>query len=248
MLYLPDGIWTVGPGNVAVNYNCQLYSGYHWYDPNDTKLAWGVTMQCPTKIMGLGKFDSATWVGSHEIIEGLTDPTLEGWSLQCANGTPPQKCTVWQDVPAWPGEAGDLCAWTHHEEAGFTFTRIWSNAAAASGGDPCVPAVASPYVCVSTAQEWYAIQPGQSLPIPITGWADAPSSDWSIAAYVYQQRQGPQFQVSTSQKTINAGQQATLNVVAPPWVTSGAWAAIGIHSALSATSEVHPWAVGVYVP
>src|SRR5205823_1969425 len=72
-------------------------------------------------------------------------------------------------------------------EGRFTYQRVWSNRAAAVGGDPCVPAIAATYMNVWIAYGWYPVKPGATVSIDVTGWATADVRAWEIDAQVEQE-------------------------------------------------------------
>jgi hypothetical protein len=149
-----------------------------------------------------------------------------------------------------------MCVGTRTLEGSFIYQRSWSNAAAATGGDPCVPAQ-TPYYSVSAAQDWYKMAPGAMLDIPITGWSTARTKDWALDALQLTGTGTFEATVTspTSTKigtatiyTINNGGAATLHVTAP--ATAGSVAVILVTSLSltpSATQDLfHFWPVGVY--
>jgi hypothetical protein len=125
-------------------------------------------------------------------VESATDPLGRGYRLPGVTAQP-WDASIWQ---AWdPGskevEIGDLCEGTRTFEivtgspsGGWEFQRMWSNAAAAAGGDPCAPPEAVPYASVSAPQGWYSVTAGGSVDIPITGWSAAATTPWLVHASV----------------------------------------------------------------
>jgi hypothetical protein len=248
-LYLPQNVWVVDPTTNKANTNCALYEGFHYYDLNNTSFVWAVAQQCPMGggIPGLSTpVQAATHVASHEILEAATNVhATDGWSLDCGNDNPPN-CTPWLYVPAYPGEVGDLCAWTVTNEAGFVFTRAWSNAAAAAGGDPCVPAATTPYVSAGTAQSWYTIAAGQTLQVPVTGWAPSAAPAWKIYSYAGYDPKSEFTVTPNAFVSLGVGGSTTFSVSAPSTAVSGDYVVVDVASYTS--TEIHPWAVGFYVP
>lgn len=249
MLYLPQNVWVVDPTSNQPNTNCQYYEGFHYYDVNNLSFIWAIAQQCPMGggIPGLTTpVQAATHVASHEILEAATDVHgTDGWNLDCGNDNPPN-CTPWYYVPAAPGEIGDLCAWTQTTEAGFIFTRVWSNAAAAAGGDPCVPAMAAPFVSAGTAQSWYTIAAGQTLQVPVTGWASGSSAAWQIYSYSGYDAKNEFTVTPNAFESLSVGGSSTFSVAAPSTAVSGDFVVVDVASYTS--TEIHPWAVGFYVP
>jgi hypothetical protein len=105
-------------------------------------------------------------------------------------------------------------------------------------------------VNVSVPQDWYAITPGQSVPIPFTGWSTAPAEDWLIS--IAQSNSTGAFKtspiafdagasVTTSlgsgtkppcfdRQAMNNGQSGTLTVTAPASAASGDFTVLEIRS------------------
>jgi hypothetical protein len=258
MLYLPPGIDIVdtqGP-----NTNCQYYGGYHTsYGTGGD--GWGVGQHCPLTGTGLTDIQWMTIVGSHEVVEAATDPVPgNGYSPASPDTQSPWTQPPWE--AALYGEVGDMCVSTQVTEGSFTYQRIWSNVAAAKGGDPCVPPFSKyAYVNASAPQGWYTVTAGGSVQIPVTGFSDRATEDWVVAAQMWTSS-GSTFTASVTSATTlhtdagdyattNNGKQSTLTVTAPVGVASGTWASIGIYSiptVYSGDDPYHLWFVGVYVP
>ena len=141
-LYLPSGTQVDQGGGVA----CKDFGAYHdEVRLNDAvQLVFAVIPRCEeyTTAIGssIGGADFVTFSSSHEFIEAATDPY-------------PFSKPAYQDVDtdhalwSWvfASEVGDLCArgqsWTSApNDVGVAVQRMWSNAAAKAGKDPCVPA------------------------------------------------------------------------------------------------------------
>jgi hypothetical protein len=205
-----------------------------------------------------------TIVGSHEVAEAASDPTPStGWT-PAALGPQPWTQSPW--IAAVYGEIGDMCVSTQITEGSFTYQRIWSNLAAAKGGDPCVPPFSSAaYYNASAPKDWYTIAAGGTASITLTGFSDRAAPDWAVEAQMWNSggaTPAPKFQANVTSPTVyhtdagdypttNNGKTSTLTVTAPAGVTSGTWATIAIYtSPLVPEGEdpYHLWFVGVYVP
>ncbi len=87
-----------------------------------------------------------TFTLSHELVEGVTDPR---WEHDYAWGAVDGPHQVWSYVT--DGELADLCEFADtflwNDAPGMTYTiqRIWSNAAAHAGTDPCIGDPTTPY-------------------------------------------------------------------------------------------------------
>jgi hypothetical protein len=116
-----------------------------------------------------------TFVASHELAEAATDPApLSGY-----------------DFGFGEGEVGDLCVGLAVQDS-YALTTIWSNSAAAKGGDPCVPATGLPYVDVdpSPAQVNIPATAGGSVDVTLTGWSTSLVGDWVLEVSVAGQAAG----------------------------------------------------------
>ncbi len=110
-----------------------------------------------------------TFVAAHELIESATDPSpLSGYSFGFGEGEVADLC----DVPTTQG--------------GYSVPTVWSNSAAAQGGDPCVPSTGAPYVDVDPAPATLSIgsSQGASVAVTLTGWSTAQVGDWLLEVSV----------------------------------------------------------------
>jgi hypothetical protein len=182
LVYLPDSA-TFAP--VYAN-----FCGYHMPYPSSTTSTGdqvSAVHRCKpyTKDTELGLL---TLVASHEIVESATDPLDQGYNIGSASATP-WDAGIWQGWYQGHVELGDLCEGTRFyevadggPEGGFEYQRMWSNAAAAKGGDPCAPPYDEPYYSVATPMGWYPVTAGGSVTIPVTGWSAGPTGDWLVKA------------------------------------------------------------------
>lgn len=137
-------------------------------------------------------------------------------------------------------------------EQGFAFQRIWSVAAAAQGGDPCIPASATGFYDVTQqpgTPSWLPIAAGKSVKIPLVGWATTAGTPpwWLLSSYVSESSAGlasattkvssaktGTFSVACGASPIadNAGAAGapTVTVTAPAGAASGDWAVVEIDS------------------
>lgn len=253
VVFLPRGV--LPAGGPACDYHAP-------YDSGGNAIA--IIAYCT----GTESLASLTVAASHEIIESASDPALTAWYIA------PNRYKPWLDTP-WGFDDGissigeenaDLCLGTHYTEGGFTYTRVYSNAAAAHGGDPCVPSLDVPYYNVSSPSSWYTATNGVAH-ITLTGWSTAQIEDWLVGAYVdAAQPSAPTVTFDggstilaggKSYPAVNNGRTITLTVTFPAGAPEYDFAVIHVWSerlnaALSgprAGEDVdHGWAVGVYIP
>jgi hypothetical protein len=142
-------------------------------------------------------------------------------------------------------------------EGDFYYQRSFSNQAAASDRDPCVPALLGAYYGATTENPWYAGAAGATLTIPVVGWSTAPTADWIVRARVQNTSDDTlTFSAATGGARLNNGVGATLTVTIPSGAPSGAWAAIYLlaerrdqnQQLLPGEDIAHLQMVGVYVP
>jgi hypothetical protein len=173
--------------------SCSVFGGYHnSMTVGGTRFAYAVVNECPP-MTGTTRtpLQETTLEASHEILEAATDPA----QIQTSNGqevgyylnlTDPS-ILPWNAVAG--GEAGDLCldflglGQDATTEGGFTVQRIWSNAAAAAGGDPCVPAVADTYFNVAPETWLLATDVGGSATFTADAFSTAAIADWNVEGY-----------------------------------------------------------------
>jgi hypothetical protein len=120
--------------------SCSSFGGYHSYItlPNGVNVAYAVIPRC-SSFDGFVGIDAVTAAASHELVEGTTDPYGTAYS----SADPAHR--YWSQLVGGGGEIGDMCAqtlesFTHFPDLpAYLVQRCWSNKAALTGGDPCVP-------------------------------------------------------------------------------------------------------------
>jgi hypothetical protein len=244
LLYLPAGVTVVEVGQP--NTNCNSFGGYHArFGTLGDNLA--VIQRCADDV-------NAMIVASHEVLESATDPDGRGYALPGIGRRPWQE-PIWNAVDLRGDvELADLCEGSFWVETAGVFQRIWSNRAAAAGGDPCVPALGEPYFNTSVAQDWYTIPIGQTASIPITGWSTGSIGSWGVTAEV--EGSVPGFSAIAQPNSIGAGDSVTLTVTAPANAASNDFAVILLESTPPPvganqqpfTDSAHLAYVGVYIP
>jgi hypothetical protein len=272
VVYLPSG--------ATLEYG---YCAYHAAYPFETSAGDEVAViaRCEPEPITENQLGELTRNATSSIIDAITDPLGEGYMLP--------------DPPAqpWTGSAwlssgdvflGSMCAGTRIFETtdggpagGWELSRIWSNAAAAAGGDPCIPAHDDPYYTVSAPQGWYSAEPGETVTIPITGWSAGTTTSWLFSPAHVADTNDPTLLdgvadggIASSSEAgagttgdcyvrgaMNDGTNGTVEVTMPLSAQSGDYLVVGIHSFREdpatcyppATEDLfHVWPVGVYVP
>jgi len=161
-----------------------------------------------------------------------------------------------------------MCEGTRYLDGGFYYQRVFSNQAAALGGDPCVPAIPTPYFNVAT-NGWYSTTTGE-VSVPITGWSVGTVEEWVMFPISGQHTPSlPSATLSFSCPDtvlangvrycgINNGKTGTLRVVLPPGSGSQSFFTFHLFSlrigadgqlvAAPGEDNFHTWIFGVYVP
>ena len=219
---------------------CVAFAGYHDYDPTDG-VVYAVIPACP--------FENPIGHSiAHEIFEAASDPQPHvnpGYAFTWSVG---ESIASFPYVATENTELADLCntAASLTLGNGLVATRVWSNAAADAGTDPCVPAPAGEiYFTVSPepgdggSQKVPGVataQPGlgqpQTVVFNLTGWSTAPRPDWLLTATVGEATFTPTifFGRDAGSATVNNGQTATLTVQLPADLPFGSYAGIVVNS------------------
>jgi hypothetical protein len=247
LLYLPAGITIISGG--VPNTGCQRFSAYHF--PFGTR---GDNLAVVQRCTATDTLDELTVSASHEIIESATDPDLKSWSLPVVTPFHPWTEDVWSSSQLGGRvEVGDICEATFWYESSHFYQRVWSNAAARAGGDPCVPALNEPYYSTTFDQGWYPVAPAGSVAIPVEGWATGSTPAWGLDTFVTGVVPGFTASFPTGVTTLAAGARTTLTVAAPATAFSGSFAVVNVLSTRPQdgqhhTDGAHFAFVGVYVP
>jgi hypothetical protein len=217
----PSTIYTVFlPANVTFTFggmtSCMGFGGYHSERGN---MVYALVPRCPSHTAG--PLDVVTAATSHELIEAATDPH--------PGSNPAFNAVV--DYATWANfqtELGDMCEFVPAAWRGMAGShvvqRTWSNAAAAAGHDPCVPAPATPYVAaapvvptqtITVLGQQYTtralIMPvGTTQTIEVDLFSDAPTGSFSVALGTY--GQAGDFTASWDSQTGNNGDKLHLTL------------------------------------
>jgi hypothetical protein len=144
---------------------CTEFDGYHdEVTLGSTTVAYASVCSCPGfDGKGVDEIQQITVAMSHELIEAATDPFVQ---------SNPAYYQTDDDNPAWTlatgGEVADMCelddgSFVIPQGSKYMVQKSWSNAAAAAGAWPCVPA--------TSAGPYFAATPVLSDEISISGWS-----------------------------------------------------------------------------
>jgi hypothetical protein len=131
---------------------CSLEGGHHTSTSvNGSEVAYAVVLQCADDD-GAIDVSEITLIASHEIGEASVDP----FATTLAWATIDDDHIAWDLMLAFQNENGDLCEFfpeapleSPEPALPVTVQREWSNASAAAGHNPCVPAPPEPYFNVT---------------------------------------------------------------------------------------------------
>lgn len=136
-------------------------------DAASTAVPYVVVPRCPP-LAGLDDWDTLSSTTSHELVEESTDP-FKIDAKHAAWFTDDPDHVSWSFAPPF-SEIADMCsadatAYVHVPDVDGAVQRVWSNAAAAAGKNPCVPAPAG--------QIYFNAAPVllEDVPISFAGWS-----------------------------------------------------------------------------
>jgi hypothetical protein len=179
--------------------SCKAFGGYHSsVAASGVPVAYAVVPECTEQ--GLTTLETITAAASHELAEASTDPypgTGAPAYLQVdANHF------YWEAIVGG-GEIGDLCAqWPNSyfapPDLASIVQRVWSNASAKVGRDPCQPELpkeiyfnSAPLMSDSVqilfegthfGTQGIAIVPGSSKTVPVQLYSEGPIGPWNVQA------------------------------------------------------------------
>jgi hypothetical protein len=136
--YMDGDVVEAGSIPSTASQSCKEFGGYHSAIQlsDGTLAAYSVVPRC-AGFDGFTGIDAVTAAASHEFSEAATDPFLDAYS------SVDRPHRYWSSLMGG-GEVGDMCAqnlgsFLKFSELPYTVQRIWSNKAALTGLDPCVP-------------------------------------------------------------------------------------------------------------
>jgi hypothetical protein len=176
--------------------SCQLggFDGYHSSTTiGSQQVPYAVVPECPGGAAAgntppITTLQNTTVTASHEILEATTDPdpnasntSAIGYYLDFTNAN-----LGWIDIQGG-GELADLCIdpflldQDETPEGSFTVQRIWSNAQAAAGLDPCNPIPSGEvYFNASPASSYFVMDVGSSVTFEVNAFSMGSRGDWTL--------------------------------------------------------------------
>jgi hypothetical protein len=201
----PNAIYTIFyPQSVVLRdgtlgTSCQDFSGYHSETSASPHAVYAVIAACPM-FAEFGITDGVTIAASHEWVESATDPHH---ATNPAFGFTDPNHAEWM-LYTGLAEVGDVCvldstAYTALSGTSHVISRTWSNEAAMSGHNPCVPEDTSTYfiarpvftdtVPIATGYPGWAhtqgiqVKLGDTKTVEVDLMSDGPRSAWDVSAY-----------------------------------------------------------------
>jgi hypothetical protein len=169
--------------------SCDAFAAYHnSMSAGGVQFMYVVVTACASDPGYVGpsltEIQQSTFAASHEIVEAATDPFVTGTSTGFYLDTRDPAGLPWNNLAG--GETADLCedilglGQDQATEDGFTVTRVWNNAAARAGGDPCVPASTAVYINAAPETWLVKIEVGASATLVADAFSSAPAADWLV--------------------------------------------------------------------
>jgi hypothetical protein len=150
-------------------------------------------------------------------------------------------------------ESADMCSFTQFGFTdpifGYQAVPVWSNEAIAAGQSPCQPWNSKvPFANVDgPSDDYISVTPGQTLTVPLVGWATAPTTAWRISTI---DQWGPgDFEANPvlGASTITNGGHVAMSLTIPATATSGQKDVVWIESSTLDQRYVAGWMVGLSV-
>jgi hypothetical protein len=192
VLYFPSSTFitlTEQSGQTAAT--CMQFIGYHnaIVDGTATPVPYAIVQGCPPpQGSGLTPLEALTFTASHEILEAVTDPVQTAKALGYYLDPNASAVVAWNLFAG--GEAADLCVdatglrQDQTVQDGYTVQRIWSDANAANGLDPCVPVAAGDVyfnVAPKGASSLLVLNVGGTATFEADAFSTAPTPSWTLA-------------------------------------------------------------------
>jgi hypothetical protein len=241
MIYFPTTTnITVGGSTL-----CEISGGGYHYESevnaNGHSFAYAVVSPCPG--LPAPPPENIVWAASHEFIESATDP----YFISAPGYVILDPSQAWGSIG---GEVGDLCTyvlpqWT---EGSYTYLqRVYSNASAASGGDPCIPSPAAYFGTDIEPQTFVPVAAGKTATFQVKGWSTADVGAWSISTYAAPVQGTATVNATLGTNMLANGETTTLTVEMPAGTAAQTY--VDIYVTSQGTGTAYTTALGgVYVP
>jgi hypothetical protein len=228
--------------------NCTDWLAYHGEAHTmGLDFSYAVVADCSLTGQALTNEQEMEMAASHEIIEAATDafPITNPAYQVIADPT-----SGWYAYFAFEVEVGDLCEIPAiaDMETGHVAQRIWSNAAAAAGNDPCIPTDPTvPYFNTSASPTTIAhVAAGATAQFQLQGWSVAPVANWTLSTDVPTDSAFSPM-ITFGNMNMNNGGTTTMSITVPANATAGTSVPIILWSVHSET-DYHSWELDVATP
>ncbi|HEX8794510.1 MAG TPA: hypothetical protein VF765_26375 [Polyangiaceae bacterium] len=219
VLYFPMSV-SIDDGSGAMS--CQAFDGYHGaMTMGSQQVPYAIVDECdygsPSATLA-----ATTETAAHEAAEAATDPgNPAGFYLDTSD----PNTWGWNDVVG--GEVADLCTdifglgGDATSDGTFVVQRIWSNAFAKGGGDPCNPIPAGrTYFNASPSQAVYVLDVGGSVTFEASAFSTSPTGDWALVPQDWTDPSTPYLSFSIQGGTAtDAGPVVMVNNGSKPKIT-----------------------------
>jgi hypothetical protein len=168
--------------------SCTQFDGYHGaVSVGSQQVHYAVVSECSGPLAGntppITTLQNTTITASHEIVESTTDPSTANtaYYLDFSDAN-----LGWMDIEGG-GEVADLCIdpflldQDETTEGDYTVQRIWSNAHAAAGLDPCNPTPSGEaYFNAWPESSYFVMEVGSSLTFEVNAFSTGTRADWTL--------------------------------------------------------------------
>lgn len=263
VFYFPaSSLITLTESNTQIVSSCNQFQAYHNTFESQTMsaVAYAIVQEC-APAAGLTPLQALTFQASHEIVEASSDPAQQtlGYYLDLTDTS----VLGWDLVIG--GELADLCvdvSGLHQDRTaadGYTLQRIWSNANAARGIDPCIPSLAPDvYFNVAPTSSYFVLRVGGQTTFELDAFSTAATDPWTVEAIDWATEQGmvkaPLLNFSfngASTATVTNGDKVavTVSLNADPGQLRGAEGVFfSVAGSLTAPTAAHIWPILVVTP
>jgi hypothetical protein len=268
VVFLPASVKLTSMGQDA----CASYGGYHTDLGGNPDIVYALVPEACYQGTAFSLVDNATSSAAHEIVETATDPFGNESPAYLGFDANHVTWELWTD---WQDELADACEFrsdAYYKEGAdlpYVVARIWSNAAAAAGRDPCAPRVGGAFVDVQpqgqedlsvqavgsdgktvsgfTARGWH-IAPGQTRKVSVMLSTDQPSGSWNVIAGEGDCCNSPAGLLAISPTTFtgNAGDTFELSITVKAAPKVGTAIPMAFESRSGQTIHLRPALVGAY--
>lgn len=217
LLYFPASTQVILDGSGGCASGTEGYHDALVYE--GTQVAYAIIQECAgagMEVPPVTTLQGTTITASHEIVEAATDPSdfSTGYYLDLNDAA----IQGWNDIEG--GEVADMCvdqfllAQDEWKEGGFTYQRIWSNAQAAAGLDPCTPiTTGKSYFNAAPTRSFFTLDVGTSITFEVDAFSVGPRADWKVVVQDWNFEKHPFLEFSLAGGTFDSHRYVDGDVV-----------------------------------